>query len=79
MKIEAIRSSGTSGHPSSTRRHIPEDGILHVSIYLKNKSKEVYGPLIRHLACKYPVSLEASFYLGELRFVVVPCSFITSS
>jgi hypothetical protein len=30
LKIEAIRSSETSVHTRSTRRHIPEDGILHV-------------------------------------------------
>jgi hypothetical protein len=29
LKMEAIRSSETSVHRRSTRRHIPEDGILH--------------------------------------------------
>jgi hypothetical protein len=29
MKLEAIHSSESSDHTSSTRRHIPEDGILH--------------------------------------------------
>jgi hypothetical protein len=29
LKMEAIRSSETSVHTSSTRPHIPEDGILH--------------------------------------------------
>jgi hypothetical protein len=29
LKMEAIRSSETSIHRRSTRRHIPEDGILH--------------------------------------------------
>jgi hypothetical protein len=29
VKMEAIRSSETSVHTSSTQRHIPEDGILH--------------------------------------------------
>jgi hypothetical protein len=31
LKIEAIRSSETSDHTRSTRRHITEDGILHVN------------------------------------------------
>jgi hypothetical protein len=31
LKMEAIRSSETSVHTRSTRLHIPEDGILHVS------------------------------------------------
>jgi hypothetical protein len=29
LKMEAIRSSETSVNKISTRRHIPEDGILH--------------------------------------------------
>jgi hypothetical protein len=29
MKMEAIHSPETSVHTRSTRRHIPEDGILH--------------------------------------------------
>jgi hypothetical protein len=29
LKMEAVRSSETSVHTRSTRRHIPEDGILH--------------------------------------------------
>jgi hypothetical protein len=29
LKMKAIRSSETSVHTRSTRRHIPEDGILH--------------------------------------------------
>jgi hypothetical protein len=29
LKMEAIRSSETSIHTRCTRRHIPEDGILH--------------------------------------------------
>jgi hypothetical protein len=30
LKMEAIRSFETSVHTRSTRRHIPEDGILHI-------------------------------------------------
>jgi hypothetical protein len=33
LKIEAIRSSETSVHTRSTRRHIPEDGILQLIYY----------------------------------------------
>jgi hypothetical protein len=29
MKMDAIRSSETLAHTRSTRRHIPEDAILH--------------------------------------------------
>jgi hypothetical protein len=29
LKMEAIRSSETSIHTRTTRRHIPENGILH--------------------------------------------------
>jgi hypothetical protein len=29
LKLEAIRSSETSVQARSTRRHIPEDGVLH--------------------------------------------------
>jgi hypothetical protein len=32
LRMEAIRSSETSVHTRSTRRHIPEDGILHYNI-----------------------------------------------
>jgi hypothetical protein len=32
LKMEAIRSSETSVHTRSTRRHIPEDGILSLRI-----------------------------------------------
>jgi hypothetical protein len=32
LKMEAIRSSETSVHTRSTRRHIPEDGILHNAV-----------------------------------------------
>jgi hypothetical protein len=34
MKMEAIRSSETSVHTRSTRRHIPQDGILHLDFSL---------------------------------------------
>jgi hypothetical protein len=32
LKMEAIRPSETSVHTRSTWRHIPEDGILYISI-----------------------------------------------
>jgi hypothetical protein len=34
LKMEAIRSSETSVYTRSTRRHIPEDGILHCRVCL---------------------------------------------
>jgi hypothetical protein len=38
IKMEAINSSETSGHTRSTRRHIPEDGIIHSHRYENLKS-----------------------------------------
>jgi hypothetical protein len=35
LKVEAIRSSETSVHTRSTRHHIPEDGILQLSVGLR--------------------------------------------
>jgi hypothetical protein len=37
LKMEAIRSSETSVHTRSTRRHIPGDGILRVAFWLNIK------------------------------------------
>jgi hypothetical protein len=36
LKMEAIRSSETSVHTRSTRRHIPEDGILHLWVLIQD-------------------------------------------
>jgi hypothetical protein len=38
LKMQAIRSSETSVYTKSTRRHIPEDGILNDTFYEKSKS-----------------------------------------
>jgi hypothetical protein len=57
LKMEAIRSSETSVHTRSTRRHIPEDGILHShrgenlnltkKIMMKQVYSEKYLPVIQ--------------------------------
>jgi hypothetical protein len=38
LKLETIHSSETSIHTRSTRRHIPEDGVLHSHRYENLKS-----------------------------------------
>jgi hypothetical protein len=38
LKMKAIPSSETSVHIRSTRRHIPEDGILHSDLHENLKS-----------------------------------------
>jgi hypothetical protein len=42
LKMEAISSSETSVHTRSTRRHIPEDGILHSHRRENLKSYNIY-------------------------------------
>jgi hypothetical protein len=42
LKMEAIRSSESSVQPRSTRRHIPEDGILHSHCRENLKSYRFY-------------------------------------
>jgi hypothetical protein len=42
LKMEAIRSSETSVHTRSTRRHIPEDGILYSHQRENLKSYDAY-------------------------------------
>jgi hypothetical protein len=45
LKMEAIRSSETSVHTKSTRRHIPEGGILHSHrrVNLKSSIADIFG------------------------------------
>jgi hypothetical protein len=43
LKMEAIRSSETSVHRRSTRRHIPEGGILHSHLHDENLKSLVYS------------------------------------
>jgi hypothetical protein len=38
--MEAIRSSETSVYILSTRRHIPEDGVLYVNVVLKAEEQK---------------------------------------
>jgi hypothetical protein len=40
LKMEAIRSSETSGHKRSTQRHIPEDGILLYNMSFQHRELE---------------------------------------
>jgi hypothetical protein len=53
LKMEAIRSSETSVHTRSTRRHIPENGILHSHCRenLKSYNKKLCLS-IRHTQCR---------------------------
>jgi hypothetical protein len=43
LKMEATRSSETSVHTRSTRRHISEDGILQIIIYLTYEEYHLLG------------------------------------
>jgi hypothetical protein len=52
LKLEAILSSETSVHTSSTRRHIPEDGVLH-SHRRENLKSYMFRALSRLLSCHY--------------------------
>jgi hypothetical protein len=49
LKMEAIRSCETSVHTRFTRRHIPEDGILHSHRREKLKSYILLSPLLVRL------------------------------
>jgi hypothetical protein len=42
LKMEAIRSSETSVHTRSIRRHIPEDGILQTNISVSLNCADLY-------------------------------------
>jgi hypothetical protein len=42
MKMEVIRSSETSVHTRSTRRHIPKDGIVYISYKSPTIQVEVF-------------------------------------
>jgi hypothetical protein len=50
LKMEGICSSETSVHTRSTRRHIPEDGILHS--HRRENPKSYYGGLWGKYRCK---------------------------
>jgi hypothetical protein len=48
LKMEAIRSSETSVYTRSTRRHIPEDGILRRIVHIrKEKSTNTHNILAK--------------------------------
>jgi hypothetical protein len=52
LKIEAIRSSETSVHTKSKRRHIPDDGILH--FHRRETLKSYITLLVRmHIISQY--------------------------
>jgi hypothetical protein len=62
LKMEAIRSSETSVHTRSTRRHIPEGGILHIHYFLRQ--------MLRALNFVYAYK----FYESESEKIRFPCS-----
>jgi hypothetical protein len=60
LKMEAIRSSETTVNKISTRRHIPEDGILHS--HRREKLKSYFLPFVFILFILHIFSLSlASF------------------
>jgi hypothetical protein len=67
LKMEATRSSETSVHTRSTRRHIPEDGILHSHRCENLKS---YLPIYFLLAIILYLSCIASDELMELETIL---------
>jgi hypothetical protein len=73
LKVEATRSSETSVHTRSTRRHIPEDGILHSHRYENFKSYSVI------LYIKHRVQFEAEIYLHILLSSGLDEWFVSSS
>jgi hypothetical protein len=58
LKMEAIRSSETSVHTRSTRRHIPEDGILHrpFGFHLFGFRKSIFFTEDRRQPCVKPAN-----------------------
>jgi hypothetical protein len=57
LKMETIRSSETSVHTRSTRRHIPEDGILHSHRCENLKCYELRTVRIKAMKSSWPVLL----------------------
>jgi hypothetical protein len=58
LKMEGIRSSETSVHTRSTRRHIPEDGTLHCH------RRENLKSYIRNMSCYKYVKANSSAFLS---------------
>jgi hypothetical protein len=57
LKMEVMRSSETSVHTRSTRRHIPEDGIFFGLLSLFRKNKRMFMRL--------PYSVRAFIYVSQ--------------
>jgi hypothetical protein len=68
LRIGAIRSSETSGYTSSTRRNIPEDGILHSHRRENLKSYVIFSGCEQSLvqSCEQVSEPSGTMKCGEL-------------
>jgi hypothetical protein len=65
LKIEKIPSSETSVHTKYTRRHIPEDDVLHVTLCLRSTHKYI---CLQDTEINIPYSLKISVCSTTLKF-----------
>jgi hypothetical protein len=70
LKMEALRSSETSIHTRSTRRHIPENGILHESKALLLRQPVQFVNLNMEAVDNYLPAHTASYHRGRFRTVL---------